>query len=326
MEKDNPEQYNNITKRKTMIRRRPLSSMPKTTMRGRTDNKGSILDLPEKLLEIQKRLQYVAQEVEKARERGEDVTPKIESGGCLNIGGHELDLNDLSKSLNLNDSTKGLEKMLNLGGLGDLLKNILGGLDVEKLKTILEEYSKSNSYDKSGKKPVVETSVKINQLGENPREWTGLHGGGAGIVSEKNKGSGSTGLKYPKGKSQSHYEKQASGLGGGIGSINKGSGRTGQKIEKIRKTFSSVQLEEDLKLKDIIEKEFDYEIFSKGDKNYEIIVNDLCVEKVDKINYDKDQNMLVINERLKIPLKEYKIGKVLDWEYRNNILTINLER
>lgn len=324
MEKDNSERDGNITKRRTVIRRRPLSSIPKTTMRGRTEDKGSILDLPAKLLEIQKRLQYVAQEVEKARERGEDVTPKIETGGNLNIGGYELDLNNISKSLSSGEGAQGLEKMLNTEGLGGLLKNILGGLDIEKLKSAVEECSKSSGYEGSGKKPVIGTSIKISQLGENPRAWTGLSGSGAGIVSDKNKGSGSTGIKYQKGGKKNSYESKTSGLS--IGSINKEAGRTGQKIEKTRKTYPTMPLKEDLKLKDLVEKELDYQVFPKGDKNYEIIVNDLCLENIDLVKYDKDQNTLVINEKLKIPLKGYKIEKVLDWEYRNNILTINLKK
>lgn len=48
-----------VTKKKTMRPRRPLSSIPKK------EGGGSILDLPAKLLEIQKRLQYVAQEVKR---------------------------------------------------------------------------------------------------------------------------------------------------------------------------------------------------------------------------------------------------------------------
>ncbi len=309
-----------VTKKKTMRPRRPLSSIPKK------EGGGSILDLPAKLLEIQKRLQYVAQEVEKARERGEDVTPKIETGGNLNIGGYELDLNNISKSLSSGEGLQGLEKLLNTGGLGGLLKNILGGLDIEKLKSAVEECSKSSGYEGGSKKPVIETNIKISQLGQNPKEWTGLSGSGSSIVSDRNKGSGTTGFKYQKGKSQSHYEKQASGLGGGIGSINKGVGRVGQKIGKTVKKTSTILPEEGLKLKDIIEKELDYEIFPKGDKNYEIIVNELGIEKIDTINYNKDEKILIINEKLKIPLKEYKIKNVLDWEYKNDVLTINLEK
>lgn len=323
---------NVVTKKKASCPRRGhlRSIPPRTTMRDRTGSGGSILDLPAKLLEIQKRLQYVAQEVEKARERGEDVTPKIETGGNLNIGGYELDLNNIGKSLNLGKGAQGLEKILNTEGLGGLLKDLLGNLDLEKLKSSIEEYSKSSGYEKNGKKPVIETNIKISQLGQNPREWTGLSGSGSGIVSDRNKGSGTTGLKYQKGGKKNSYEQGTSSLG--IGSINKGMGKglgegcTGQKIEKTRKTSQTMQLKEDLELKDIIEKEPDYEVFPKGDKNYEIIVNDLRLERIDTVKYDKDQNTLVINERLKIPLKEYKIGKVLDWEYRNNILTVNLKK
>lgn len=312
-----------VTKKKTVRPRMPLRSIPpRTTMRDRTGGGGgSIADLPAKLLEIRKRLQYVAQEVEKARERGEDVTPKIETGGNLNIGGYEIDLNDINKSLNLGKGVQGLEKMLNIGGLGGLLKNILGDLDIEKLESAVEECSKSSGYEKSGKKPVIETNIKISQLGQNPREWTGLSGSGSGIVSDRNKGSGSTGLKY---------QKNSKGLRVGVGSINKekglGEGRTGQKIGKTIKKTSTVMQPEDFKLKDIIEKELDYEIFPKGDKNYEIIVNELGVEKIDTINYNKDEKVLVINEKLKIPLKGYKIKEVLDWEYKNDVLTINLKK
>jgi len=311
-----------VTKKKTARPRMPLRSIPpRTTMRDRTGGgRCSITDLPAKLLEVQKRLQYVAQEVEKARERGEDVTPKIESGGNLNIGGYELDLNNIGKSLNLSEGVQGLEKMLNTRGLGTLLKNILGDLDIEKLKSAVEECSKSSGYEKNDKKPVIETNIKISQLGQNPREWTGLSE--SSIVSDRNKGSGSTGLKYPK---------SGEGLGGGVGSINKGKGlgegRIGQKIGKtVKKTSTSIQPKEYLKLKDIIEKELDYEIFPKGDKNYEIIVNELGVEKIDTVKYDKDEKALVINEKLRIPLKEYEIKDVLDWEYRNDVLTINLKK
>ncbi len=303
-----------ITKKKTMRPRRPLSSMPKR------EGGGSILDLPAKLLEIQKRLQYVAQEVEKARERGEDVTPKIETGGNLNIGGYELDLNNISKSLSSGEGVQGLEKMLNTGGLGGLLKNILGDLDIEKLKSAVEECSKSSGYEEGSKKPVIETNIKISQLGQNPKEWTGISGSGSGIVSDKNKGSGTTGLKY---------QKSGKSSGGSFGSIKGkglGEGSTGQRIEKKAKQTFTILPEEGLKLKDIIEKELDYEIFPKGDKNYEIIVNELGVEKIDTINYNKDEKALVINEKLKIPLKEYKIKNVLDWEYKNDVLTINLEK
>ncbi len=310
-----------VTKKKTAHPRMPLRSIPpRTTMRDRTGSSGSILDLPAKLLEIQKRLQYVAQEVEKARERGEDVTPKIETGGNLNIGGYELDLNDISKSLSSGEGVQGLEKMLNTGGLGGLLKNILGNLDIEKLKNVIEEHSKSSGYEEGSKKPVIETNIKISQLGQNPKEWTGLSGNGSGIVSDRNKGSGTTGFKYKKsGKSS----------GGSFGSIKGkglGEGRIGQRIEKKAKQTSTVLPEEGLKLKDIIEKELDYEIFPKGDKNYEIVVNELGVEKIDTINYNKDEKILIINEKLKIPLKEYKIKNVLDWEYKNDVLTINLEK
>ncbi len=305
-----------ITKKKTIRSRRPLSSIP----RGRTGSGGSILDLPAKLLEIQKRLQYVAQEVEKARERGEDVTPKIETGGNLNIGGYELDLNNISKSLSSGEGVQGLEKMLNTEGLGGLLKNILGDLDIEKLKSAVEECSKSSGYEEGSKKPVIETNIKISQLGQNPKEWTGISGSGSGIVSDKNKGSGTTGLKY---------QKSGKSSGGSFGSIKGkglGEGSTGQRIEKKAKQTFTILPEEGLKLKDIIEKELDYEIFPKGDKNYEIIVNELGVEKIDTINYNKDEKALVINEKLKIPLKEYKIKNVLDWEYKNDVLTINLEK
>lgn len=303
-----------ITKKKTMRPRRPLSSMPKR------EGGGSILDLPAKLLEIQKRLQYVAQEVEKARERGEDVTPKFETGGNLNIGGYELDLNNISKSLSSGEGVQGLEKMLNTEGLGGLLKNILGNLDVEKLKNVIEEHSKSSGYEEGSKKPVIETNIKISQLGQNPKEWTGISGSGSGIVSDKNKGSGTTGLKY---------QKSGKSSGGSFGSIKGkglGEGNIVQRIEKKVKKTSTILPEENLKLKDIIGKELDYEIFPKGDKNYEIIVNELGVEKIDTIKYNKDEKALVINEKLKIPLKEYKIKNVLDWEYKNDVLTINLEK
>ncbi|MDP2908765.1 MAG: hypothetical protein Q8N77_03080 [Nanoarchaeota archaeon] len=313
-----------VAKKKTARSRMPLRSIPPRTMRDRTGcSGGSITDLPAKLLELQKRLQYVAQEVGKARERGEDVTPKIESGGCLNIGGYELDLKNIGKSLNLGEGAQGLEKMLNTGGLGGLLKNILGNLDIEKLKEAIAEYSKSSGYEKDGKKPVIGTSIKVSQLGENPKEWTGLSGSESGIVSERNKGSGSTGLKYQKG---------GEGLGGGVGSINKGAGkglgegRIGQKIGKTVKKTSTATQPEDFKLKDIIEKELDYEIFPKGDTSYEIIVNELGVEKIDTVKYNKNEKILVINEKLKIPLKGYEIKDVLDWEYRNDVLTINLKK
>lgn len=326
-----------VAKKKTARPRMPLRSIPPRTMRDRTGcSGGSITDLPAKLLELQKRLQYVAQEVGKARGRGEDVTPKIESGGCLNIGGYELDLKNIGKSLNLGEGAQGLEKMLNTGGLGGLLKNILGNLDIEKLKEAIAEYSKSSGYEKDGKKPVIGTSIKVSQLGENPKEWTGLSGSESGIVSERNKGSGSTGLKYQKDEKRSAYEKKASssggGLSGGIGSINKGAGKglgdghTGQKIGKTVKKTSTATQPKDFKLKDIIEKELDYEIFPKGDTSYEIIVNELGVEKIDTVKYNKNEKILVINEKLKIPLKGYEIKDVLDWEYRNDVLTINLKK
>lgn len=318
-----------VTKKKTARPRMPLRSIPpRTTMRDKTGGcRGSIMDLPAKLLEIQKRLQYVAQEVEKARERGECVTPKIETGGNLNIGGHELNLNDISKSLKSSEGVPGLEKMLNIGGLGGLLKNILGDLDIEKLKNAVEKYSKSSGYEESSKKPVIETNIKISQLDQNPKEWTGLSG--AGTIADRNKGSGTTGLKYQKNNNQSYY-KNAPESSGSIGRINQrdlGTGSRGQKIEKTaRKIPATTQPKEVFKLDNIIEKEFNYEILPKGDKNYEIIVNDLGIEKVNTITYDQSENVLVVNERLKIPLKEYKGKNILGWEYRNDVLTINLEK
>ena len=305
---------------------------PRTTMRDRTGESGSIADLPAKLKELQNRLQYVGQEVEKAKERGEDVTPKIESGGCLNIGGQELDLNDIGKSFNLGEGAQGLEKMLKIDGLGGLFKNILG--NVEELKTAMEGYQKSTEgYGESkGKGPVIQTNIKVNQLGQDPKEWTGLTGSGASGVSEKTKGSGTTGFLYQKGNKTTSYTKKPSNSSLGIGGINKGTskglgeGSQGQMMEKKVKKSPATNHQKDMKLQNRVDSEMDYDMFPKGDKGYEMVMDGLGVEKVDNITYDSEKNQLLINGNLEIPLKDHKIGKVSDWEYRNNVLVVNLEK
>ncbi|MCG2718908.1 MAG: hypothetical protein L6408_08780 [Nanoarchaeota archaeon] len=313
-------------------KKRLISIPPRTTMRDRTGYSGSITDLPAKLLELQKRLTYINQEVEKAKERGEDVTPKLESGGCLNIGGQELDLNDISKSLNLGEGAQGLEKMLKIDGLGSLFKNLLE--NVEGLKTTMEGYQESTGgYGKSKSKgPVIQTNIKVNQLGQDPKEWTGLSGSGAPGVSDRTKGSGTTGSVYQKGQKPTSYTKKPSSSSSGIGGINKGTqrglgeGSQGQIIEKKVKKRPAINPQKGIQLQNIVDQDIDYDMFPKGDNGYEMIVNGLGVEKVDKIDYDSRKNQLLKNGNLKIPLKDHKIGKVLDWEYRNNVLMIKLEK
>lgn len=304
-------------------------------MPDRAKGGGSLADLPERLGEIKKRLQYVAQEVHKAQERGEDITPEVETGGNVNIGGYELDLSNLTKALPLGEGTEDLEKVLDTLGLGGLL----GNLDLKELLTKAGEYAESSSGDEGGGKPVVRTEIKVSQLGEDPREWTGLSGPEAGAIPKEYRGSGATGSLYKKGTKQATPKGRASspasrGSGAGIGSIarrgNQGTGSTGQKIEKKRGAApvnmrQPLQPREGLGLEDSIGSEVEYDIFQKEDKRYEMIVSGLGIEAIDSVRYDREKGWLVVNEEVEILLEDQRLKKVLDWGYRNGILTINLE-
>lgn len=321
----------------TVVRRRLRAAPPRTAMRDRTGEGGSLADLPERLWEIKKRLQYVAQEVQKARERGEDVTPEIETGGNVNIGGYELNLGKLTEALSSGEGSGGLENALDSLGLGGLLKGLLGNLDLGELLAKAGEYAESASGGEDGKKPVVRTEIKVSQLGEDPREWTGLSG--AGTAQKEYAGSGTTGSLYNKGEKPAASRGRTSspaprGSGGSMGSIarrgSQGTGSTGQKIAK-KGGAAPVEVGQQLYssggmgVEDANGSEVDYDIFQTGDRRYEVIVSGLVTEAVDSVQYDREKSSLLVNGKVEILLEGYTLEKVLDWKYKNGILTIGVE-
>lgn len=303
-------------------------------MRDRTGGESSLADLPERLEELKKRLQYVAQEVQKARERGEDVTPDITSGGNVNIGGYELDLGNLTEALSSGEGSGGLKNALGLVGL---LKGLLGNLDLEELLAKAGEYAESSGHEGSGKEPVVRTEITIRELGEHPKEWTGLSGPGAGTVQKGYAGSGTTGSLYNKGENASRGRTSSSaprGSGGSMGSIarrgSQGSGSTGQKIVKTGGAApvglgQPLHPSEGMGVEDANGSEVDYDIFQTGDRRYEVIVSGLVTEAVDSVQYDREKSSLLVNGKVEILLEGYTLEKVLDWKYKNGILTIDVE-
>lgn len=325
------------TSKRTVVRRKLRSIPPGTAMRDRTGGESSLADLPERLEELKKRLQYVAQEVQKARERGEDVTPEIETGGNVNIGGYELNLGKLTEALSSGEGSGGLENALDSLGLGGLLKGLLGNLDLGELLAKAGEYAESSGHEGSGKEPVVRTEITIRELGEHPKEWTGLSGPGAGTVQKEYAGSGTTGSLYNKGENASRGRASSPaprGSGGGVGSIarrgSQGTGSTGQKIVKTGRAApvgvgQPPHPSGGMGLEDAMGSEVDYDIFQTGDKRYEVIVSGLVTEAVDSVQYDREKSSLVVNGEVEILLEGYRLEKVLDWEYKNGILTIGVE-